>query len=196
MNRIRKILDSFHKVSPSKNILAKWILSHIFSFSNELSLEDTLSKSREFGMRKHHFDKIVYQLENNIPVSFILPAFPAKSPNREKTLGDTPDMGEVFSLHFLNQLCEDIQQIHQAGAKITICSDGRVFSDLVLVDDEKVDTYGDGVRDIIEQFGLEHLDTYNLEDVFPQLAYDEMRSHLSEEYGTPVEEIREKSKRR
>lgn len=39
---------------------------------------------------------------------------------------------------------------------------------------------------------MEHLSTYNLEDVFPKLVYDEMRSQLSDKYGTPVNEIRVK----
>lgn len=37
---------------------------------------------------------------------------------------------------------DQIREIYAPGAKVTICSDGRVFSDLVAVTDENVTLYG------------------------------------------------------
>lgn len=124
------------------------------------------------------------------PVRMVLPAFPAKSANPEKTSGSLPDLGEVIALKRLEALCTRIETIHPPGARITICSDGRVFSDLVGVSDEDVDAYGEGVREIIERFGLTRLDTFDLEQVFPQSSYDGMRTALVDGFAAPLGEVR------
>jgi L-tyrosine isonitrile synthase len=75
------------------------------------------------------------------PVDFVLPAFPGKSPNRAKVLGSTPDMAEQLSLHFLQSLCDRVQERYAPGARMIICSDGRVFSDLVRIPDADITRY-------------------------------------------------------
>ena len=47
----------------------------------------------------------------------ILPAFPAKSPNRQKQFLHLPDYGEVLALNNLNLLCNKITNIYSKGAK-------------------------------------------------------------------------------
>jgi len=120
---------------------------------------------------------------------FVLPAFPAKSPNRQKTLGPLPDFAEVLGLRRLNEMCRV-----QGRSELTICSDGRVFSDLVQVEDGQVENYAQRIRDIIDEEGLERLHTFHLEDVFPGISYDEMRARLTREFAEPTETIREKVK--
>lgn len=120
---------------------------------------------------------------------FVLPAFPAKSPNRQKTLGPMPDFAEVLGLKRLNDLCRD-----RGTAELTICSDGRVFSDLVLVEDTLVEGYAQNIRAIIAAEGFERLRTLHLEDVFPGQTYDEMRARLVGEYAESLEEIHGKVK--
>ncbi len=118
---------------------------------------------------------------------FVLPAFPAKSPNRQKTLGHLPDFGEVLALRRLNQLCQA-----SGEAELTICSDGRVFSDLVLVEDRLVKEYTETILSIIATENLAHLRTFHLEDVFPSLSYNEMRERLVRDYAETLDLIREK----
>src|SRR5262249_36368905 len=60
------------------------------------------------------------------PVRMVLPAFPAKSANRTKTLGPLPDLGEELALRFLQERCDAVRGRYPPGAKLTICSDGRV----------------------------------------------------------------------
>src|SRR5205807_2343539 len=60
------------------------------------------------------------------PVHFVLPAFPVKSPSRRKTFGPLPDLAEELALSFLQSVCDEVADVHRPGAKITICSDGRV----------------------------------------------------------------------
>lgn len=72
-------------------------------------------------------------IEHGKPIRMVLPAFPAKSPSRDKTLSHLPDHGEELALRNLNELCKRIGQIYEPGARIVICSDGRVFADVVRI---------------------------------------------------------------
>lgn len=142
------------------------------------------------GWNPLHLRRILGALETNSTLEIVLPAFPAKSANPQKTLGTLPDYGEVLALNRLNQLCEDIQRIHAPGAKLTICSDGRVFSDLVLVNDSDVTEYRHGIEEILRDFQFDHLSCFHMEDIFPKLTFSEMREKLLREYARPIEEIR------
>jgi pyoverdine/dityrosine biosynthesis protein Dit1 len=125
----------------------------------------------------------------------VLPAFPAKSPNPGKTLGSLPDYGEVLALRRLDETCARITQLYPPGACLTICSDGRVFSDLVLVSDRAVDEYGRGVAAIIADYGLKHLRTYSLDDAFTDHpSHDEMRRRLVQEHAESLAQLRDRIK--
>lgn len=137
-----------------------------------------------------HLQKINFLLERQQPIHFVLPAFPAKSPNSQKVLGKLPDMGERVSLELLQSLCNQIQEIYAPGAKITICSDGRVFSDLVSVSDEDVTAYGQEIKNIISEIEANSLDLFNMEDVFNEHSFSDMRQRLAKEYATSIEELR------
>ena len=75
------------------------------------------------------------------PLYLALPAFPGKSPNTEKVFGHLPDQGELLALTFLHRLCKQIQAIYPPGAILLICSDGRVFSDIIGIRDSDVTAY-------------------------------------------------------
>jgi L-tyrosine isonitrile synthase len=124
------------------------------------------------------------------PVVFVLPAFPGKSPNRAKVLGPLPDMAEQLSLSFLHSLCDDIEAFYPPGARLLICSDGRVFNDLVRIPDEDITGYQRELRTLIEQRELGRLALFNLEDEFGARDFDEMRHLLVERYGEPLESLR------
>lgn len=128
------------------------------------------------------------------PVEFVLPAFPSKSPNPNKVLGRLPDMAEQLSLSFLNDLCERISGFYAPGAKLTICSDGRVFGDLIRVDDRDITAYQHALGQLIAALRADRLSTYNLEnfEAFTQRAanFDDMRRRLVDEFADPIEAIR------
>ena len=138
------------------------------------------------------FPKVLRLVEQKERIHFILPAFPAKSPNREKTLGPLPDLGEYLALKRLAQLCEQIGEIYQPGAEITICSDGLVFSDLVGVSDADVQTYRQKIDNLIAKH-FPQLNTFHLDSVFTGELI-EVRSLLEKKYGEPIEQLRERSK--
>jgi pyoverdine/dityrosine biosynthesis protein Dit1 len=136
------------------------------------------------------YEQIKEKVEGQRPLTFLLPAFPAKSPSPEKTVGPLPDLGEVLALSELNLMCEKISKIYPAGASVVICSDGRVFSDVVKVSDDHIDQYSQGIKDIIEEFKLIHLSTFALDDLYSDLSNDELRETLMKNYAKSDSEIR------
>ncbi len=125
-----------------------------------------------------HVPKLLPLLAARRPIELILPAFPAKSSNRRKTLGDLPDLGEQLGLARLQELCDEIRALYTPGASVTICSDGRVFSDLVGVSDEAVTRYREELKALIARIGAPDLRVFDLDDVFDAPDYVSMREEL------------------
>ena len=136
-----------------------------------------------------HMARVRAALAAGTPLELVLPAFPAKSPNPSKTLGPLPDYAEVLGLERLEQLCSEITALHAPGAQGVICSDGRVFSDLVGVPDENVTAYGARIREILTERGLTRLTTFNMEDEFCG-TFQSMRDLLEREFARPLDELR------
>lgn len=131
------------------------------------------------------------QVARGLALTFLLPGFPAKSSNRDKTEGPAPDLGELLGLSTLDQMCAEIGRVYAPGAQILICSDGRVFNDLVMVRDEDLRLYGRRIAEIIERERLTHLRTYSLDDCHELLDPGRIREHLVEAFGPRIEEIRQ-----
>lgn len=136
-----------------------------------------------------HALKIDQAIRAQQPILMILPAFPAKSANRLKTISAKPDLAEVMALRNLNALCQSIHALHPFGVKLLICSDGRVFNDLVFVSDAEVSAYQQGIKCIIEQESLSYLSTWSLEDEYVEPDKAGMRTRLMTEYGESYERV-------
>nr|WP_246593826.1 isocyanide synthase family protein [Streptomyces auratus] len=125
------------------------------------------------------------------PIVFTLPGFPCKSPNPAKVLGHLPDEGERLALRFLDGLCARIAAVHPPGARMVICSDGHVFSDLIQVPDRDIDAYADALRTLLHDEGLTQLDVFDLRDVYGQeLSHDAKRTLVHERYAPALETLR------
>lgn len=144
-------------------------------------------------MELHETDIHFYTSQDK-PVHFILPAFPAKSPNPSKVLGTLPDLGEEIALKTLEDLCKEIQSIYPPGAFVTICSDGRIFSELVGVTDEDVTLYVNGIKEIILKLKLQQIRIVNLEDLMKGSSFDELRSSVLKTYAESFEDLQNKLK--
>ena len=125
-----------------------------------------------------HLPKVRRWIALGEPVHFLLPSFPAKSPNTKKVLGRLPDMAEENALRFLENVCEELKQLYPAGARISICSDGRVFSDLVGVSDEDVTNYATELERMIKRGEAQSLDFFSMEDLFDVEDHVSMREQL------------------
>jgi pyoverdine/dityrosine biosynthesis protein Dit1 len=128
------------------------------------------------------------------PVHFVLPAFPAKSPNPRNVLGTLPDMAERVALRCLRQFCEDVRRVYPPGARITICADGRVFTDLVRLRDEDVTAYTQEIRALSAELGAGDLDLFDLDEAFGARDFGGLRRQLLEQHALPLEEIRRRVK--
>ena len=141
-----------------------------------------------------HLPKIQSFIADGVPVHFVLPAFPAKSPSPQKVLGKLPDLAEEIALTSLQSLCNEIKTIYPPGAKITICSDGHVFSDLVEVSDDEVSSYGAALRAMAAQRGLASIDFFDLRDLSgPTPEYPRAREELMRDFGDTEEQVRERT---
>lgn len=135
------------------------------------------------------FKRIKEMISESKELIFLLPAFPAKSPSPAKTSGSLPDLGEVVALKGLQDLCEKISSLYIPGARIIICSDGRVFSEVVKVPDEEITLYQNGIQEILKKYDLNKLSIFCLDDVYPGTGR-EQREFLLGAYAKSLEEIR------
>lgn len=114
-------------------------------------------------------------VEQGKPIPFALPAFQFKSPNAaDKVLGVLPDKAEEVSLLHLQGLCNNVRNVYDRGAELTIVSDGIVYNgalsteredadaltviaDLLGVTDATVWAYGERLREIAAQLSCSAL---------------------------------------
>lgn len=136
-----------------------------------------------------HLDRVVEAVRRDAPVVFVLPAFPGKSPNPTKVLGPRPDMAERQSLIFLNDLCRRIEAIYAPGARMVLCSDGRVFSDVVGIDEGDITAYQKDLAAMLAELGASAISTFNLDDVYTGCDFDEMRLRLMTGHGESIEDL-------
>ncbi len=170
--------------------IAKSILTNILQFRRTASPQSECASHSCPKCFLPHFPKIISAVSQRQPVTFVLPAFPGKSPNPAKVLGTLPDMAERCALEFLQHLCDRVRKYYEPGARIILCSDGRVFSDVVGMPDEAVTGYREEISKMIVGLGLNSLSTFNLEECYENLSFDEMRVHLMESYGEPLETLK------
>lgn len=142
--------------------------------------------------QKHPKNIIQQAILTQQPLTLILPAFPAKSANRQKTLSEQPDLGERMGLINLDKLCQSLHQLHQPGVRLIICSDGRVFNDLVLVDNADVEIYQQGLEKIIKEEKLDYLSLFSLDDVYTNLDFAAMRVQLMLDFGESLEQLKQR----
>ncbi|WFB10936.1 isocyanide synthase family protein [Streptomyces sp. LX-29] len=170
--------------------LAAQILKHVFRFRRTQNPQDPCAENPCETCIDIHRDKLEYFLSQQLPIEFVILAFPAKSPNPNKVLGHLPDQGERLAVEFLQAFCEQLSHFHAPGARVRIASDGHVFGDLVRVPDETIDEYRAELVRMIETSGCENIDLYSLDDAFPPADYSLMREELTFKYATPLEELR------
>lgn len=106
----------------------------------------------------------------------------------EKVLGALPDLGEVLGLGRLNHLCENIEEIYEPGARVTITSDGLVYNDLLGISDEEVYDYGATLRRIPREQGCKNIDFIRIMNLLGLTDQDVM---TKEEYLETVDSVRE-----
>lgn len=178
--------------SDSAAEIAKRILTEVMVFRRVPKSTPSCGDIECLKCTSPHLPKIISAVKNNKPVTFILPAFPGKSPNPEKVLGSLPDLAERLSLLFLGNLCQQIKNIYAPGIKIILCSDGRVFNDVVGMMEQHVGAYQVELDTLIEEISLSDISTFNLDDFYEGLNFVQMRDELMNNYGTSLDVLKAK----
>lgn len=182
----------------SDHQLARRILACLFEKRRLLAEDENDARQEPADFEREaapHMDKLLRAIRINRPLDLILPAFPAKSPNRHKTLGPLPDLAEKHALENLKTLCDDIGAIYEPGAKITVCSDGRVFADLIYIPDEDVTAYGEYLRNYAAAVHGDRFAFFNLDHAFQKNhSYDILREELLILYGESIASLYQRCK--
>ena len=134
--------------------------------------------------------QIARHVQAGEPVHFVLPAFPAKSPNPDKVLGILPDMGEWLALQSLEAMCERIEQLYEPGARVTICSDGHVFADIVHVSDEDVARYKEGLLKMLRKMKATRVDVVAMAELLSIEEAGAAREVLMDRYAEEATSLR------
>ncbi len=188
-------MDAAIEVAPSESLsrlTARRILADVMRYRRVPGAHDTCGDRGCEKCSSWHLPKIAAAVTAERPVSFVLPAFPGKSPNPEKVLGTLPDFAERLSLRFLGELAATVKRYYAPGIKIILCSDGRVFSDVVGMKESDVTAYQIELDRMIEEMELADVSTFNLDDHYRGLDFVAMRDALMQRYGSPLASLRNK----
>lgn len=167
-------------------------IMELLKLYRRVSFDDPCTKTACSMCHRVHAERILAFMQKHEPIHFVLPAFPAKSPNKQKVIGHLPDLGERLALGNLEELCIRIQGIYSPGARLTVCTDGHVSSDLVGLNDDTVLLYLESLKAMVENGGLGCLDTFSLPDLQDGADHcvESCRRYLLEHFALPVEEVR------
>lgn len=172
--------------------MGRRILAEIMNFKRGLKAGESCHHLNCVKCTAIHLSKIISFVKNEQPIIFVLPAFPGKSPNLAKVLGYLPDYAERLALNFLNNLCMKIKAFYKPGMKIIICSDGRVFSDVVGIQENHVTAYQAEIKRIIDEEKLSHLSLFNLDTIYSDVSFTQMRVALMKRYGQSLDFLKYK----
>ncbi|MEZ7206465.1 L-tyrosine/L-tryptophan isonitrile synthase family protein [Pseudoalteromonas sp. DY56-GL79] len=178
--------------------LSRQILQLIFRerklVESEVSQADEIHEYLSEDELYPHLDKIERMVAKGEPITMVLPAYPRKSPNRNKTLSKYPDLAEKHSIDMLHVLCDRIEKIYSPGVKVLICSDGYVFSDLVRIPDTDVHSYTEAIKEYYSSNYPTQFDFYDIKDAFPEIkCLDAMREELMIRYGESLVSLTNRS---
>ena len=173
-------------------VMASRILAEITKFRRVADPANSCADLNCSMCSSFFLPKIISAVESNKPVTFVLPAFPGKSPNSEKVFGPLPDYAEQLSLEFLGRLCQRVKSYCSHGIRIILCSDGRVFSDVVGMKENNVTAYQDELDRLIEEMSLSDITTFNLDDAYGNLSFGQMRDELMNTFGNSLDFLKEK----
>ena len=186
----RLVQDYIHPPHDSAHFSrAENALRHLFRFRRLQGVAGNCHSEPCAQCLALHLPRVQRAMSEMQPILLVLPAFPAKSANQRKVTGPLPDLSEELALRFLQERCDELAEIYQPGARLVICSDGRVFSDLVGVQDEDVTNYRLALIETIERLGLKSLQVFDLDDVRPHDDFDAMRTWLMDNFGEALDEL-------
>src|SRR3990167_2076611 len=183
-----------YEITPSLETathVARKIMLNVMQFRRISGPKKSCATSICEACLEPHLRQVISAIKEQKPIIFVLPAFPAKSPNPAKVLGTLPDMAERLSLEFLSRFCKQIKKTYSPGAQVILCSDGRVFNDVVGIRDIDVTDYQRELLLLIKKMSLTPISIFNLDDVYSGLEFNQMRNKLMAQYGEPLDMLKD-----
>ncbi|WPK24611.1 hypothetical protein PUMCH_001890 [Australozyma saopauloensis] len=135
----------------------------------ETEIKNSARTDRWEEGREQFVENVRFFTSRGLPVSAVLPAFPCKSFNLEKVHSPQPDLGEELAIRRIIEFVVQVNKVYSPGVHFYIVSDGHVFSDCVNVDDDVVDEFTQGLKDIYDRVrpqGFDGLFFKGLNDCF------------------------------
>lgn len=131
-------------------------------------------------------DQVRKFVEDDQPVTMLLPAFPCKSVNRDKVLGALPDMGEYLAIKKFVQVIRDVEAFYPPGMKLVIFSDYHTFSDYISVDMDVHYKYSEHLSEIVNIFNANSIVSIRNFQHFPEFSGYQAHDYidaLRDKYG-------------
>ncbi|KAF8323622.1 Pyoverdine/dityrosine biosynthesis protein-domain-containing protein [Cantharellus anzutake] len=113
-------------------------------------------------------ERVRWHVDRNIQIQLALPAFPFKSPSKDKVLGTLPDMAEEIVLRRLEDLCRSLEDLYPPGAQLHIVSDGIVYGELLRVPETTVYQYNAALRSLVSSLALTHISFVRVRDLLQE----------------------------
>jgi len=112
-------------------------------------------------------DKVVYFINNKLPIEFSMSAFSLKCQIEWKCISNLPDMAEFDAIKVFDKLANDIKWIYSPWVDINIFADGRLFVWLLYwFKDELITEYLDNLKWIVNDVNKTDIKITSLEDIY------------------------------
>ena len=135
------------------------------------------------------FSQIRDLVFKQLPLRFLLPAFPCKTANHDaKVLGPFPDFAEFLAIRTLATTVRKLQEIYPVGVIVTIMSDYHTFDEYIGVSEEHYKVYYEGLKQMIHDAGADDIIKLISLSNFPEfrdVPECEISRKLNQEYGDP-----------
>lgn len=194
-NTVLELTEAHHHFIIDSDLkIAERVLADVMRFRRIPTSNESCSG---IGCKKcalPHLSKIIFAVKRNEPITFVLPGFPGKSPNLSKVLGHLPDYAEHLALRFLGTLCQQIKKYYSPGIHIILCSDGRVFSDVIGMQENHVTAYQVELDRLLSDMSLSDISTFNMDDFYQSVNFSQMRDELMNRYGNSLAFLKDKIK--
>ena len=134
------------------------------------------------------YDRILWFVNKNLPISFVMLGFPMKSKNsRDKVLGVLPDMAEQVAFENFANFDSLIRAVYPPGVNMTIVSDGYIFNDILGIEDRTVQQYEEMSVDMSKVAPMTWFDMTKFYDKRQSKAT--VRSKIMTQFGISPEEL-------
>lgn len=129
------------------NVLSKYQIAYDIDAHSVDSTTDT--SPRKIAGTSEFVASIANVVKRKEPVNMIIIGFPFKSPNHDKkTVSSLPDLAERKSLEYLQGILDEIKNVYEPGATITIFCDGIPFASFFGISFDDVIAYEKALKSL------------------------------------------------